>query len=200
MANISPTIKIDISIKNGIVEEIIIGASCTPQEITTYKALFQEYRDLFAWSYSEMPSLDPSIVEHRINTWPDITPVHQKQRLLHPSKSMAIKVEIDKLRVVEFIYPSPIPHGFPTLYPLTKNRALSTFARTFTISIMRVPKTTFQHLSSIKLSTTAQATRFYPLWIDSLVIIKFKFTPSISIKPHSLPCGVLFHIVSCLSS
>jgi hypothetical protein len=40
MANISPTIKIDISIKNGIVEEITIGAACTPQEITAYKALF----------------------------------------------------------------------------------------------------------------------------------------------------------------
>jgi hypothetical protein len=34
MTNISPTIKIDISIKNGIIEEITIGASCTPQEIT----------------------------------------------------------------------------------------------------------------------------------------------------------------------
>jgi hypothetical protein len=33
MANISPTIKIDISIKNGIVEEIIIGAAFTPQEL-----------------------------------------------------------------------------------------------------------------------------------------------------------------------
>jgi hypothetical protein len=31
MANISPTIKINISIKNGIVEEITIGAACTPQ-------------------------------------------------------------------------------------------------------------------------------------------------------------------------
>jgi hypothetical protein len=78
MANISPTIKIDISIKNGIVEEIIIGVACTPQEIATYKALFQEYRDIFAWSYTEMPSLDPSIFEHRIDTWPDITPIRQK--------------------------------------------------------------------------------------------------------------------------
>jgi hypothetical protein len=68
MANISPTIKIDISIKHGIVEEITIGAACTPQEITAYKALFQEYRDIFTWSYTEMPGLDPSIVEHRIKT------------------------------------------------------------------------------------------------------------------------------------
>jgi hypothetical protein len=79
MANISPTIKIDISIKNGIVEEIIIGVACTPQEIAAYKTLFQEYRDIFAWSYMEIPSLISSIVEHCINTWPDITPVRQKQ-------------------------------------------------------------------------------------------------------------------------
>jgi hypothetical protein len=52
-----------------------------------------------------MPGLDPSIVEHHIDTWPDITPVRQKQRLLHPSKAAAIKAEIDKLRTAGFIYP-----------------------------------------------------------------------------------------------
>jgi hypothetical protein len=52
-----------------------------------------------------MSGLDPSIVEHRIDTWPDITPVLQKQRPLHPSKAAAIKAEIDKLRTVGFIYP-----------------------------------------------------------------------------------------------
>jgi hypothetical protein len=79
MANISPTIKIDISIKYGIIKEITIGAACSPEEITTYKALFQEYRDIFSWSYIEMPGLDPSIVKHCIDTWPDITPVRQKK-------------------------------------------------------------------------------------------------------------------------
>jgi hypothetical protein len=105
MANISPTIKIDISIKPGIIEEITIGAACSPEELTAYKALFQEYRDIFSWSYTEMPGLDPSIVEHRIDTWPDITPVRQKKRPLHPSKAAAIKAEIDKLRTAGFIYP-----------------------------------------------------------------------------------------------
>jgi hypothetical protein len=40
MANISSTIKIDISIKHNVVKEITIGAACTPQEITAYKTLF----------------------------------------------------------------------------------------------------------------------------------------------------------------
>jgi hypothetical protein len=76
--NISPTIKLDISIKTGVVEEITIGVACAPQEIIAYKSLFQEYRDIFSRSYTEMPGLDPSIVEHRIDTWPDITLVRQK--------------------------------------------------------------------------------------------------------------------------
>jgi hypothetical protein len=105
MANISLTIKIDIYIKNDVVEEITIGVACTPQEITAYKALFQEYRDIFSWSYTEMPSLNPSIVEHCIDTWLDITPIRQKQQLLHPSKVAAIKAKIDKLRAIVFIYP-----------------------------------------------------------------------------------------------
>ena len=29
-----------------------------------------------------MPGLDPAIIEHHIDTWPDVTPVRQKQRLL----------------------------------------------------------------------------------------------------------------------
>jgi hypothetical protein len=78
MANISPTVKIKISIKLRIVEEITIGAAFSPKEIKSYKALFQEYRDIFSWSYMDMPNLDPSIVEHHIDTWPDVSRVHQK--------------------------------------------------------------------------------------------------------------------------
>ena len=68
MENIFPTIKIDISTNSKIVEEIMLGASCSPEEVDAYIALFQEFRDIFAWSYTEMPGLDPSIVEHHIDT------------------------------------------------------------------------------------------------------------------------------------
>jgi hypothetical protein len=57
MANIPPTIKIDISIKSRVIEEITIGATCSPKETTTYKALFQEYWNIFAWSYTKMSTV-----------------------------------------------------------------------------------------------------------------------------------------------
>jgi hypothetical protein len=40
MANISPTVKIGISIKLNIVEEITFTIACSPEEIIAYKALF----------------------------------------------------------------------------------------------------------------------------------------------------------------
>ena len=105
MANISPTIKIDISTNSEIVEEVMLGASCSPKEIDAYIALFQEFHDIFSWSYIEMPNLDPSIMEHHINTWHDVAPICQKKRPIHPSKVATVKVEIEKLRTAGFIYP-----------------------------------------------------------------------------------------------
>jgi hypothetical protein len=43
LSNISPTIPIDISVKPGIVENVHIGALCSPEEIVTYTALFKEF-------------------------------------------------------------------------------------------------------------------------------------------------------------
>jgi hypothetical protein len=40
MANISPTVKNKISTKLGIVDEITIGVASSPEELTSYKALF----------------------------------------------------------------------------------------------------------------------------------------------------------------
>ena len=48
LSNISKTITIDISVKPGTMEAIIIGANPTQQEILDYKALFTEFRDVFA--------------------------------------------------------------------------------------------------------------------------------------------------------
>jgi hypothetical protein len=120
MANISPTVKIDISIKLKIIEEITIGTTCSPEELTSYKSLFQEYQDIFSWSYTEMPNLNPSIVKHHIDKWPDVAPVRQKKRPLHPSKFMTIKAKIDKLCVAGFIYPIAYTSWVSNLIPINK--------------------------------------------------------------------------------
>ena len=72
LSNIKETISIDISTKLGIIENIHVGKSCSPSELETYRALFREFRDIFSWSYEEMPGIDSSIIEHEIKMYPDV--------------------------------------------------------------------------------------------------------------------------------
>jgi hypothetical protein len=61
LSNISTTIPINISSNPNVIENIMIGVDCSPQEIETYTTLFKEYCVIFSWSYKEMPRIDPWI-------------------------------------------------------------------------------------------------------------------------------------------
>jgi hypothetical protein len=74
LSNISPTILLYISIKPGIVENVHIIASCSPDEIFTYTSFFKEFCDIFALSYKEMLGIELDIVIHEIKTYPDAKP------------------------------------------------------------------------------------------------------------------------------
>jgi hypothetical protein len=64
MVTITATIPINISRNPGIVENIFVGADCSPEEIQIYTDLFKEFRDIFAWSYEAIPDIDPQSVDH----------------------------------------------------------------------------------------------------------------------------------------
>jgi hypothetical protein len=60
---------------------------------------------VFAWSYEEMPDIDPRIVEHEITTYPDVKPIQQKLRPVNPRKAATIKAQVEKMLKDGFIYP-----------------------------------------------------------------------------------------------
>jgi hypothetical protein len=120
LSNISPTIPIDISIKPGIIENVHIGASCSPDEIVTYTSLFKEFHDIFAWSYEEMLGIDPAIVVHEIKTYPGAKPVWKRLHPVHPRKSVAIKLEVEKLLKASFIYPVALTEWVSNPIPIDK--------------------------------------------------------------------------------
>ena len=69
-----------------------------------------------------MHGIDPSIVEHRIDTCPDVAPVCQNKRPIHPSKAPAVKAKIEKLRKEIFIYPIAYTTWVSNLVPVKKTR------------------------------------------------------------------------------
>ena len=66
MENISVTIPINISTNPNVVKNVYIGANCSLEKIAIYTTLFEEFHNVFSWTYEEMLGIDPSIVEHEI--------------------------------------------------------------------------------------------------------------------------------------
>jgi len=54
---------------------IFISESLSLTEKEELIILLKEYIDVFAWSYEDMPGLDPQVVMHRLNIKPDAKPV-----------------------------------------------------------------------------------------------------------------------------
>ncbi|XP_070004770.1 uncharacterized protein [Nicotiana sylvestris] len=77
----------------------------------TQDALIQllfEFKDVFAWSYDDMPGLSVDLVVHKLSTYPDYPPFQQKQRKFKTNISDKIKEEVMKqlkvgvIRVVRY--------------------------------------------------------------------------------------------------
>jgi hypothetical protein len=63
-------------------------------EVITYKSLFKEFHDIFAWIYEEISGIDPDIVIHEIKTYPGAKPMSSRLlRPIHSCKAAAIKIE-----------------------------------------------------------------------------------------------------------
>jgi hypothetical protein len=120
METIAETISINISRTFGIMENVFIGADCSPEEIQIYIDIFKEFCDVFSWSYEEIPGIDPKIVEHEITTYPDAKPIRQKLHPVNPRKEAVIKVEVEKMIKDSFIYPIHLTQWVSNLVSVNK--------------------------------------------------------------------------------
>ncbi|KAL0295427.1 UNVERIFIED_CONTAM: hypothetical protein Sangu_3199400 [Sesamum angustifolium] len=82
---------------------IYISASLTHGEDETYIALLHEFKDVFAWSYKEMPGLDLKVALHHLSVKKGARPVKQGQRRFRPELIPVIQGEVNKLIEVGFI-------------------------------------------------------------------------------------------------
>ncbi|KAM1270631.1 hypothetical protein ACFX13_032513 [Malus domestica] len=68
--------------------------------------LLQEFKDCFAWHYTEMPGLDSTLVEHRMPIKEGYKPVKQAPRKMSKEIEEKVKEEIERLVKVGFIRPA----------------------------------------------------------------------------------------------
>ncbi|WKA08452.1 hypothetical protein VitviT2T_026174 [Vitis vinifera] len=100
--------------------ELRIGSDLSTDERDSLIQLLRSYLDVFAWSYEDMPGLDPSIVQHRLPLLPRARPVKQKLRRLHPRWSLQVKEEIQKQLSVGFLSVVEYPEWLANVVPVPK--------------------------------------------------------------------------------
>ncbi|XP_073268737.1 uncharacterized protein [Populus alba] len=76
--------------------ELKIGKLISADVRSELIALLQEYIDVFAWSYADMPGLDTDIVVHKLPLIEGCKPVKQKLRRTRPDILIKVKEEITK--------------------------------------------------------------------------------------------------------
>jgi len=69
-----------------------------------------------------MLGIDPSIVVHEIKSYLGVKTVQQQLHPVHPKKTMAIKVEVEKLLKCHFIYPVPLTEWISNIVLVTKKQ------------------------------------------------------------------------------
>ena len=74
---------------------IQVGNTLTTSEKDALVALLTKFKEVFAWSYEDMPGIDRDIVQHCIPIDPTIKPVKQKLRRMKPKWTLKIK-EVEK--------------------------------------------------------------------------------------------------------
>ncbi|KAK4404378.1 hypothetical protein Sango_0806400 [Sesamum angolense] len=82
---------------------IYISALLTDNEEVAYVELLHEFKDVFAWSYKEMPGLDSKVAVHQLSIRKGARPIKQAQCRFRPELVPLIEVEVNKLIEVGFI-------------------------------------------------------------------------------------------------
>ena len=94
----------DVPLEEGNPEKFTkIGTSMEEKTKQDLVQFLRENIDVFAWSHEDMPSIDPSVITHRLNVYPSSKPVCQKKRVFAPKRDNAIKEEVQKLTTAQFI-------------------------------------------------------------------------------------------------
>ena len=71
---IDPTIAINVGTEEKP-QELQIGSTLSEEEAAQFTSLLREFKDVFAWSYKDMPGINRDIAEHKIPIKPGFKPV-----------------------------------------------------------------------------------------------------------------------------
>jgi ribonuclease HI len=99
---------------------IKLGLGCSKQEKDSFVKLFKEFKDVFAWTYEDLKTFDPNIIQHVISMKPQTLPFQQKLRKIHPKLEPTVQKELNKLLGAKIIFPVRHTQWLSILVPVRK--------------------------------------------------------------------------------
>jgi ribonuclease HI len=99
---------------------INLGLGCSKQEKVAFAKLFKEFKDVFAWTYEDLKTFDPNIIQHVIPMKPQTLPFQQKLRKMHPKLEPTVQKELNKLLNAKIIFPVRHTQWVSNLVPVRK--------------------------------------------------------------------------------
>jgi hypothetical protein len=101
-------------------QNINLGKGCSEQERSSFIKLFKEFKDIFSWTYDDLKTFDPNIIQHVIPMKPQTQPFQQKLRKMHPKLEPTVKKELNKLLTAKIIFPVRHTQWVSNLVPVRK--------------------------------------------------------------------------------
>jgi len=101
-------------------KKVKIGTSLIEEIRQQLYTLLKEFKDIFAWSYEDMPGLDPEIIQHRLPLKPECHPIKQRLRIMKSEVSLKIKEEVKKQFNAEFLAIAQYPQWVANVVSVPK--------------------------------------------------------------------------------
>jgi hypothetical protein len=97
-----------------------ISASLPEEVADKLKTFLKGFTDYFAWSYKEMPGLDPNVAVHYLKIDPTFKPIKQAPRRMRIELEEKVVEEIKKLIDADFIREEETPEWVASIVPVKK--------------------------------------------------------------------------------
>ena len=81
-----------------------LGKCCSPGERSKFLNLFQQYKDIFSWTYEYLKTYGTRIIQHIIPIIEGVKPFQQQLRKMHPKLEPLIQNEVNKLLDAKIIF------------------------------------------------------------------------------------------------
>lgn len=75
---------------------------------------------VFAWSYKDIPGVDPETAVHSLNVDPKYPPVRQKKRRFAAERNKIVSDEVDRLLETDAIEPCHYPDWLSNVFVVKK--------------------------------------------------------------------------------